>query len=129
MKVDKTLILNKIQRHYDFKKDSDFAKFLGITTQVLSNWKARSTFDIEILYTKCLDISPDFMITGNEPILKKNTFDSEDANEMFNKLKEPKFEYQIENKIVQAQQKTIEVLEKNNNFLQHVIDQYFQEHK
>ena len=51
MNVDKKLILKQLKDHYNFKKDGDFADFLGIKPQVLSNWMARNTFDIEILYT------------------------------------------------------------------------------
>lgn len=69
--MDKLLILNKIQSHYNFEKDAGFARFLGISPQTLSNWKNRSTYDIEILYTKCLDINAEFIISGNEPMLKE----------------------------------------------------------
>ncbi len=108
MQVDKTLILNKIQQHYNYKKDSDFAKFLGIKTQVLSNWKNRNTFDIDVLYTKCEDISPEFLITGKGKFLRI------DLNKPDNKqLSEPNTDYEIIKKdLVTAQKKTIEVLEK-----------------
>ena len=66
--MDKTLILNKLQKHYKFKKDNDFALFLGISGQLLSKWKLRNTFDVDVLYTKCTEISPDFLLSGNEPI-------------------------------------------------------------
>ena len=48
MKLGKPLILKEIKKHYKFDKDSDFARFLGIKPQVLSNWYARETFDYEI---------------------------------------------------------------------------------
>lgn len=66
--MDKTLILNKLQKHYKFKKDNDFALFLGISGQLLSKWKLRNTFDVDVLYTKCTEINPDFLLSGNEPI-------------------------------------------------------------
>lgn len=68
--MDKKLILNKLQEHYKFKKDIDFADFLGVSGQVLSKWKTRNTYDIELLYTKCIEISPDWLITGKEPMIK-----------------------------------------------------------
>ena len=36
--MDKTLILNKLQTHYNFKKDADFAQYLGVSGQLLSKW-------------------------------------------------------------------------------------------
>lgn len=66
--MDKKLIINKIQDTYQLSKDGDFAEFLGISRQTLSNWKARNTYDIELLYTKCVNINPVFLLTGDEPI-------------------------------------------------------------
>lgn len=107
MEIDKTLILNTIQKHYGFKKDSDFANFLGVKTQVLSNWKNRNTFDIDVLYTKCENISPDFLITGKGEILRLNIEDSTEHS-----LKEPEPDYFVKRDLVSAHKKTIEVLEK-----------------
>ena len=70
MNLDKSLILSKIKSHYNFIKDADFADFLGITPQVLSNWNNRNTFDIEKVYTKCLDINPDWLLTGKGEMLR-----------------------------------------------------------
>ena len=67
---DKKLILNKIKDSYQFEKDTDFAHFLGIKPQTLSSWYARNSFDIELLYSKCVNINPDFLFTGNGPIFK-----------------------------------------------------------
>lgn len=73
--MDKTLILNKLQAHYNFKKDIDFADFLGISGQLLSKWKSRNTFDVDILYTKCTEIRPEFLLSGEEPILRSSSHD------------------------------------------------------
>ncbi|MBS4064187.1 MAG: helix-turn-helix domain-containing protein [Chitinophagaceae bacterium] len=67
---DKALILNEIQGHLGFSKDADFARHLGVTPQTLSNWKSRGTFDINIVYTKCLFINPHWLITGEGQMLK-----------------------------------------------------------
>lgn len=68
--MDKTLILNELQGHYKFKTDAEFARFLDITPQTLSNWKSRNTFDIEVLYTKCVGVNPEYLITGIKPMFK-----------------------------------------------------------
>lgn len=69
--MDKTLILNSIQKHYGFDKNSDFANFLGVSPSVLSNWKHRNTFDVDLLYAKCEDINPIFLLSGKQPMLKQ----------------------------------------------------------
>jgi DNA-directed RNA polymerase subunit M/transcription elongation factor TFIIS len=68
----KSLILNQIQGHLGYRKDADFARYLGITPQTLSNWKSRGTFDIHIVYTKCLFINPHWLITGDGQMLKNH---------------------------------------------------------
>lgn len=68
--MDKSLILNLIKIHYKFKTDSDFAKFLGISPQMLTNWKSRNTMDYDLIYTKCVDIDANWLLTGKGDMLK-----------------------------------------------------------
>ena len=82
--MDKVLILNLIKDYLKFKKDSEFAIFLGVTPQVLSNWKNRNTFDVEIIYTKCEFLSPEWLLTGKGEMLKNNNKSIEDNNQMLN---------------------------------------------
>lgn len=69
---DKSLILNKIKSHYNFKNDAEFARFLDIKPNTLSNWHVRNTMDFEKVYTKCEDIDGNFILTGKEPMLKSH---------------------------------------------------------
>ena len=71
--MDKLLILNKIQEHYQFKKDAHFAEFLEIPAQNLSKWKLRNTYDAELIYTKCTEINPEWLLTGQGSMLKDNS--------------------------------------------------------
>lgn len=68
--LDKSLILNRIKTHYSFNTDREFAAFLDIKPQTLSSWHSRNTFDVDLLYSKCVDIDPEFYFTGKEPFLK-----------------------------------------------------------
>lgn len=72
--LSKALILNRIKSHYKFKSDSQFAKFLDIKPQTLGNWYARNTFDPEVLYTKCVGISGDFLLSGKEPMFPQGSY-------------------------------------------------------
>lgn len=72
MNIDKSLILNKLKNYYSFKMDSEFARFLGIKPQTLATWHTRKTFDIDILYSKCVDISPDYLLTGKGEMLRNS---------------------------------------------------------
>jgi len=71
MILDKTLILKKIKEHLGYKKDVDFAKYLGISPQTLASWYTRNTFDLEVLYAKCVNIDANFLLTGEGEMLRK----------------------------------------------------------
>lgn len=77
--MNKTQIINKIIEYYKFDSNAAFARFLGIKPQVLSNWKARNTFDIELLSSKCLDINPDWLLQGKGAI-KRSVLEKEKPN-------------------------------------------------
>lgn len=78
---DKTLILNKIRMYLNFKSDTDFAKYLGINRNVLSNWKARNTYDTNLLIEKCDFLNTDWLLTGNGPMLKSDIGKSENKED------------------------------------------------
>lgn len=109
--MDKRLMLNKIKEYYKFNSDSDFAKYLGITPQNLSNWKSRNTFDAELIYTKCEDINPEWLLTGKGEMLKK---DSE--------KKTPEEPSQVLS-VPELQQIVIDMQKREINRLQNEIDQ------
>jgi Bacteriophage CI repressor helix-turn-helix domain len=70
--MGKTEILSALQLYYKLEKDIDFANKLGISSQVLYNWKKRNTYDAKLIYTKCLEINPEWLLTGNGEMLKEN---------------------------------------------------------
>jgi phage repressor protein C with HTH and peptisase S24 domain len=67
---DKTLILKGIKDYYNFKSDTEFSDFLGIKPTTLSSWYRRNTFDYDLLYSKCVEINPEFFFNKNSPISK-----------------------------------------------------------
>lgn len=67
---EKGKMLDAIKEHLNLPKNSDFARFLGISSQAVSNWYSRNTFDAELIYTKCEFLNPDWILTGREPMLK-----------------------------------------------------------
>ncbi len=69
--INKSLILNKIKSFYGFDSDTEFANYLGIKRQTLSSWHKRNTFDIELLYAKCVKIDGNFLLTGSGELEKR----------------------------------------------------------
>jgi phage repressor protein C with HTH and peptisase S24 domain len=75
--MNKTLMLKRIKEHLGFNKDTEFAKFLEIRPNTLSNWNTRGTFDAELLYTKCDFLNPSWLLTGKGPMLLEKKEDQE----------------------------------------------------
>jgi len=114
--IDKAAILNALKKHYNFSSNKEFADFLEIKPQTLSNWYARNTFDYEILYTKCLDINSEWLFTGNGEMLKAGKKDSTNELNTQNNISEPITEYESE-----YQKKYILKLEQDTKNLQEQI--------
>ncbi|MDK2909677.1 MAG: repressor LexA [Bacteroidales bacterium] len=65
------MILNKIKEHYGFKTNTEFAAFLGIAPTTLSSWYARQSVDYDLLYSKCVEIDGNWLLTGEGPMLRE----------------------------------------------------------
>lgn len=65
----KNMIIALIE-HYCGGNKGNFAKKMGLTPQAISTWLARGTFDIEIIFANCEDISPKWLLTGEGPMLE-----------------------------------------------------------
>lgn len=70
--MDKSLILKEIKKHLGFKKDTDFAHFLGINQSNLSLWYKRGTINYESIISKCKDIDANWLLTGEGQMLKES---------------------------------------------------------
>ncbi|RGL04799.1 LexA family transcriptional regulator [Prevotella disiens] len=68
----KDRLLSLIQ-HYSGGNKSEFARYIGVTPQAISTWLSRNTFDIDIIYSKCVNISADWLLTGQGSMLKNNS--------------------------------------------------------
>ncbi|HMI03052.1 MAG TPA: S24 family peptidase [Pedobacter sp.] len=66
----KVLILNEIKSYYKFKSDVDFSRFLSIAPTTLSSWYKRNTMDYDLIYSKCVDINAEFILSGKGEVKK-----------------------------------------------------------
>ena len=51
---------------------SQFANMLDIKPQTVNSWVSRDTFDAELIYTKCKEVSAEWLISGEGSMLKDN---------------------------------------------------------
>ena len=56
--------------HFSNGNKSEFARMIGVSPQAINTWISRDTFDIETIYSKCVNISPEWLLTGKGPMLK-----------------------------------------------------------
>lgn len=70
MNVNKTLILNTLMQYKKFASKAEFARFLEITPQNLSQWLKRNTFDISIVGNKFPEVNHIWLLTGEGEMLK-----------------------------------------------------------
>lgn len=63
-------ILENVMSHYGYFTQADFARKLGVSTQNLNSWFIRGTYNVELLAVKCPEISGDYLLTGELPMLK-----------------------------------------------------------
>lgn len=64
--------LNSIIRFYSGGKPSVFAKFLGVAPSTISSWLTRDTFDYDLIFAKCENISPEWLLTGRGDMIKSD---------------------------------------------------------
>ena len=67
--------LEAIITHYCDGKPTVFAKYIGVAPSTISSWLARDTFDYELLFAKCEQISPEWLLTGEGEMLRSSAVD------------------------------------------------------
>lgn len=62
--MEKKDIVVALVEKYANGKNAQFAKLLGVSPQTISAWISRNTLDYDLIYTKCVGISPQWLLTG-----------------------------------------------------------------
>ena len=71
--MSKVDILNRLIDYYTDGNKARFAKMLGVKPQTINSWFIRDTFDIDLVYSKCVGINADWLLTGEGDMLQKQT--------------------------------------------------------
>lgn len=71
--LDKPLVLDRIKEYYKLKGNAELARFLGVAPNTITNWYGRKTFDIDVIYTKCVDIDMNWLLTGEGSMLSSES--------------------------------------------------------
>lgn len=71
--------LEALIEHYSGGNKSEFARLLNISPQAVSSWIARSQFDVELIYAKCVDVNSEWLLTGEGPMIIDSSIAKEPA--------------------------------------------------
>lgn len=67
---ERRAIVERIIKHYGIESMADFARRLGISPQNVNSWRTRGTYNVELLAVTFPELSGDWLLTGEEPMLK-----------------------------------------------------------
>lgn len=68
--LDKPMVLERIKQLYALKSNAELARFLGVAPNTITNWYGRKTFDLDIIYTKCVKADFNWLFTGEGSMLR-----------------------------------------------------------
>ncbi len=69
--MEKKKMLEDLISYYSHGNKARFAAKLGISPQALSMWIARKSFDAELIYTKCENISAAWLFSGEGNMIEE----------------------------------------------------------
>lgn len=70
----KTQMIEELKNYLGIETHAAFGRFLGISSQSAFAWLSRGAFNAELVASKCPEVSGDWLLTGEGPMLKKDRF-------------------------------------------------------
>lgn len=67
--MEKNEILQELIDYYTKGNKRQFAFMIGMSPQAITAWLRRNTFDVDVLSTKCKNINPAYLLTGEGSML------------------------------------------------------------
>ncbi len=76
----KSEMLECLINYYSDGNKAKFSAQIGVKPQTVSAWITRNTFDAEVLYAKCSDISADWLLSNGTGDMLKSVNNTATAN-------------------------------------------------
>lgn len=71
--MEKKDILESLINYYTDGNKAQFAAKLGVKPQTINTWIGRNSFDVELVYSKCEGVSGDWLLSGGEGEMLRNS--------------------------------------------------------
>lgn len=65
-------MIHALINHYTNGNKAQFASLLGVKPQTVNSWITRNTFDMELVYAKCLHVSSGWLLSGEGEMVIKS---------------------------------------------------------
>ena len=86
--MDKRLMLEQLINYYTDGNKTRFAEQIGVKPQTINSWLTRNSYDAELIYSKCVNVSADWLLSGEGSMIKNdNTISNNDMQEELIKLR------------------------------------------
>lgn len=73
--------LEALINYYSEGNKSMFGRLIGLQPSSITNWIRRDTLDFELIYSKCADLNPHWLLTGEGEMLKSTVRQSSSQQE------------------------------------------------
>ena len=79
--MEKSMMLERLINYYTDGNKAKFAAMIGVAPQNVSAWISRNTFDAELLYAKCVNVSAAWLLSGEgDMIITEGKQDADKTN-------------------------------------------------
>lgn len=88
--MDKRLMLEQLINYYTDGNKTRFAELVGVKPQTINSWLTRNSYDAELIYSKCVNVSADWLLSGEGSMIKNeinHTISDDDLKEELIKLR------------------------------------------